>query len=54
MADSASPSDIPAWSNRNTCESSFPRYVLVNDANLKSQTYCKECGTEIGQRYVRP
>jgi hypothetical protein len=44
---------IPAASNGNTCESSVPRYVLVNDANLKTQAHCAQCGTEIGQRYVR-
>ena len=37
----------------NTCELSALRYVIVNDANLKSQTYCAECGTNIGQRYIR-
>jgi hypothetical protein len=51
--DSAALSDLPAASNGNTCESSVPRYVLVNDANLKTRAHCAQCGTEIGRRYVR-
>ena len=38
---------------RNACRSSALRYVLVNDANLKTQAYCAGCGTKIGQCYVR-
>jgi hypothetical protein len=53
MPGSASLPDIPAASNGNVCESSVPRYVLVNDANLKTQARCAQCGTEIAQRYVR-
>lgn len=49
----ASSPDIPALSKRTTCDSSVLRYVLVNDANLKTQAYCSTCGTKIGQRYVR-
>jgi hypothetical protein len=51
--DAAALPDFPAASNGNTGESSVPRYVLVNDANLKTRTHCAQCGTEIGQRYVR-
>jgi hypothetical protein len=40
-------------SKRNTDESSVLRYILVNDANLKTQAYCAQCGTKIGQQYVR-
>jgi hypothetical protein len=50
-ASSASLPDIPAAPNANTC--ALPRYVLVNDANLKIQAHCAQCGTEIGQGYVR-
>ena len=40
-------------SKRNTDELTVLRYILVNDANLKIQTYCVQCGTKIGQQYVR-
>ena len=40
-------------SKRNTHKSSVLRYVLVNDANLKTQAYCAQCSTMIGQQYVR-
>jgi hypothetical protein len=39
-------------SKRNTHES-FLRYMLVNDANPKTHAYCAQCGTKIGQQYVR-
>lgn len=55
-AGSPSSSDIPVASNRDTfdsSDSSVPRYVLVNDANLKTQAYCAQCSAEIGQHYVR-
>ena len=52
-AGSASLSDVPAASNGNTRELSVPQYVLVNDANLKTQAHCAQCGAQIEQCYVR-
>jgi hypothetical protein len=49
----ASSLETSAASRRDSGGSSLLRYVLVNDANLKTQAYCAECGTKIGQHYVR-
>jgi hypothetical protein len=29
------------------------RCIIVNDAYLKSQTFCAHCGNRIGESYVR-
>ena len=49
----AASSDISASSKRRIGDAAVLRYVLVNDANLKTQVHCAGCGMKIGQRYVR-
>jgi hypothetical protein len=50
---SAASPDISASSVRLARNSPVVRYVLVNDANLKTNVCCAQCGTKIGQHYVR-
>jgi hypothetical protein len=44
--------DISA-AKRRVGDAATVRYVLVNDAHLKTQACCAQCGTTIGERYVR-
>jgi hypothetical protein len=45
--------DTSVSPKRRVCHAPVLRYVLVNDANLKTQAHCAQCGTTIGQRYVQ-
>ena len=53
MAAAASSPAVSASSKRRVGDAAAVRYVLVNDAHLKTQACCAQCGTTIGQRYVR-
>jgi hypothetical protein len=53
MAAAVSSPAISASSKRRVGDAAAVRYVLVNDAHLKTHDCCARCGTTIGQRYVR-
>jgi hypothetical protein len=49
----ASSPDISTAPRRRIGDAGAVRYVLVNDAHLKTPACCAQCGMTIGQRYVR-